>query len=83
MENSFHFFPLWKRRKKGDFNAFQKVRLSGEPRIESGAGAGVKFEAFKKKYPPTYSDVQTIMDLLVNAKWGDGNGRDAKVDILL
>jgi hypothetical protein len=27
MENSFHFFPLWKRGKKGDLTAFQKAKL--------------------------------------------------------
>jgi hypothetical protein len=27
MENSFHFFPLWKRGMKGDLTAFQKAKL--------------------------------------------------------
>jgi len=27
MENSFHFFPLWKRGMKGDLMAFQKAKL--------------------------------------------------------
>jgi hypothetical protein len=27
MRNSFHFFPLWKRGKKGDLTAFQKAKL--------------------------------------------------------
>ena len=27
MENSFHFFPLWKRGVKGDLMAFQKAKL--------------------------------------------------------
>jgi hypothetical protein len=27
MENSFHFFPLWKRGMKGDFTAVQKAKL--------------------------------------------------------
>jgi multimeric flavodoxin WrbA len=27
MENSFHFFPLWKRGMKGDLTAFQKTKL--------------------------------------------------------
>jgi hypothetical protein len=27
MENSFHFFPLWKRGMKGDLIAFQKTKL--------------------------------------------------------
>jgi hypothetical protein len=26
MENSFHFFPLWKRGMKGDLTAFQKAK---------------------------------------------------------
>jgi hypothetical protein len=27
MENSFHFFPLWKRGMKGDLTAFQKAKV--------------------------------------------------------
>jgi hypothetical protein len=27
MENSFHFFPLWKRGMKGDLTALQKAKL--------------------------------------------------------
>jgi len=30
MENSFHFFPLWKRGMKGDLTAFQKAKLLRE-----------------------------------------------------
>jgi hypothetical protein len=31
MENSFHFFPLWKRGMKGDLTAFQKAKLLLKP----------------------------------------------------
>jgi hypothetical protein len=34
MENSFHFFPLWKRGRKGDLKAFQKAKLLLPGKVE-------------------------------------------------
>jgi hypothetical protein len=36
MENSFHFFPLWKRGMKGDLTAFQKAKLLPKKNIFPG-----------------------------------------------
>jgi hypothetical protein len=41
MENSFHFFPLWKRGMKGDLTAFQKAKvLPGEQLYSSQPDQG-------------------------------------------
>jgi len=37
MENSFHFFPLWKRGMKGDLTAFQKAKPDGFVKSPSAA----------------------------------------------
>jgi hypothetical protein len=42
MEDSFRFFPLWKRGMKGDFNTFQKAKLVGDYLfVESGCRKGI------------------------------------------
>ena len=42
-----------------------QIRLSGEPRIESGAGTGVQSMGFKRA-DPHIDDVYPIMDPLVS-----------------
>jgi len=47
MENSFHFFPLWKRGMKGDLTAFQKAKLLQSFFISPrGRGRKNRFEAW-------------------------------------
>jgi predicted AAA+ superfamily ATPase len=47
MENSFHFFPLWKRGMKGDLTAFQKAKLLRKREI-SGLVKATKETGCKK-----------------------------------
>jgi hypothetical protein len=55
MENSFHFFPLWKRGMKGDLTAFQKAKLLPKnkyPVIPRGKRKASKnFEYAPSPYP--------------------------------